>query len=89
MSAFKFFTRMHGNGKPSKSWVLISLHWPWSLTWRFVVIYTPGNNAKYCRQGLYFMRTYKYERGINFQAGLNLWWLGQLSIQTQPNMRRK
>ena len=80
------FERMHSNGTPTKSILIASLHWPWSLTWRFHCSWHPGLSGSI---GPYFMRTYRYAPGLNFHAGLNLPVVGSFSIQTQPNMPDK
>ena len=75
----------HCNGKPTSGLTLAALHWQWSLTWRWLVTWSPGLAGKV---GFYFMRTYRYEPGINFNAGLNLPLFGSFSVQTQPNMKK-
>ena len=76
--------RMHANGTPTSSVNVASLHWPWSLTWRWSITksewYCPPGN-----QGFSFMRTHR-GAGFNFHACFNSRWTGRWSIQTQPNM---
>ena len=79
----KLFERMHCNGQPSKTILIASWHWKWSITWRFHISWTPRLEG---RVGFYFSRVYKHQPGLNFHTGFNIPVLGSFSIQTQPNM---
>jgi hypothetical protein len=79
-----FFERMHSNGKDIDSILIASLHWPWSITWRWVFVRSPWYRMP-GKQGVSLVRTYR-GRGFNFRASFNAPFLGHLSIQTQPNM---
>ncbi len=66
----RVFQRQHSNGTPCNSFVLASWHWKWSLTWRWVFVWSqwyrpPG------RQGFSSHRNH-IGRGFNFMAVLNL-----------------
>ena len=90
MSALTFFKRMHANGDRIDSWIVMALHWPWSLTWRWIISWSAPqpivvSGHRYPRA--YFLRTHR-GCGINFIAGLRIPLLGHFAIHTQPNMRR-
>lgn len=78
--------RMHSNGTPTSSFLIAALHWPWSLTWRWMIVkapwYAPPGN-----QGFGFMRLHR-GCGFNFLACFNTRLTGHWSLQTQPNMKR-
>ena len=77
------FQRMPSNGRRSAPVLVASWHWKWSLPWRWHMSWSPGMSGSF---GPYLIRTYTYEPGINFHAGINLPIVGSVSIQTQPNM---
>lgn len=72
-------------GARSESILVAALHWPWSLTWRWIVTRSPRQPLP-TKQGFGFMRTHGYRNGINFIATLNAPILGHWCIQAQPNM---
>jgi hypothetical protein len=84
-SGVSFLKRQHSNGKPISSWTLAAYHHPRSITWRWGIWYSRRKAGK---TGAYFMRVYR-QQGFNFHAGINLPWLGSVSMQTQPHMWEK
>ncbi len=76
------FKRMHSNGTPINSFTVVAWHNPKSLTWRWAVTYSI---RKAGRTGAYFIRVHRGQ-GFNFHAGINLPFVGSLSINTQPSM---
>ena len=85
LEGFCFFKRQHSNGTPISSWTLAAYHHPRSITWRWGIWYSRRRAGK---TGVYFMRVYR-QQGFNFHAGINLPWLGSVSMQTQPHMWEK
>ncbi len=83
MKGLTIFKRNNSNGKPINSWTLAAYHHPRSITWRWTIQYS---RRKAGRAGVYFMRVYRHQPGINFHAGINLPLLGSLSVQAQPHM---
>jgi len=79
------FKRMHSNGAPINSFVLMSWHNPLSITWRVRLAYSRVKNGK---TGFYFFRTNR-GCGFNFHSGLNLPYFGSLTLRTQPSMFNK
>ena len=79
------FVRQHCNGTPCDSWLLLGWHSAKSITWRWILTWSAAQGPNRC----YFIRVYKYKNGLNFNAGINLKWLGRFSIQTQPTMLYK
>ena len=71
-----------GPGRRSIS--VLSLHWPWSITWRLSVTKAPWY-APPGKQGFSIWRTHR-GMGLNFHACFNTKLTGHWSIQTQPNM---
>lgn len=61
-------------------WVIAALHWHWSLTWRWVLYFSPQYGQ---HRGFY----YQYKRGRNTFFGLNTPWFG-FHFSTQDNIRR-
>jgi hypothetical protein len=61
---------------------IASWHWPWSLTWRWVLSVHRRNRS--VRLGPFFMRTHC---GGGVLCGLNTP-LADIVFQSQPNMRR-
>ncbi len=86
VKALKFFTIRHYDGKTTETVRHVSLHWTWSITWRFILSWAP-HNPRLVR--FYFVKTYKENKGLNFNSHLNLPFVGKISIDTQPNMKRK
>ena len=86
MNGLTLFKRMHSNGTPIDSWVLLSWHHPKSLTWRFGLTYS---GVKSGRSGVYFFKTHKYAKGLNFHSVINLPLFGSLTLETQPHMFNK
>jgi hypothetical protein len=82
MKGLTLFKRMNCNGTPTDSYTLIAWHHPDSITWRFGINYSKRESGK---TGVYFMRVYRGQ-GFNFHVGINLPYVGSLSIQTQPHM---
>ena len=79
--------RMHCNGTPIDSVNVASLHWPWSLTWRWGVTKSPYYPPP-GTQGWSIQRVYRGQ-GFNFHVCFNRRWSGHWSLQMQPNMKRK
>lgn len=79
------FRRMHGNGKPSKSYLIGAFHWPSSITWRWSFVRSPYY-PRPGRQGFSVIRTHG---GECFKACFNAPFVGLFSFTTQPNMFRK
>jgi len=86
MNGLTLFKQMHSNGTLIDSYVLLAWHNPKSLTWRFSLTYS---RVKSGRSGIYFFKTHRYAKGLNFHAGINLPLIGSLTLQTQPNMFNK
>ncbi len=82
IGALVLFERIGSNGTLSKVVLLAAWHSKSSLTWRVSVCWNPNLSGKV---GPYFMRTHRYDPGLNFNAGLNLPLLGSFNVQTQPN----
>lgn len=78
----ELFKRMNSNGTPIKSFAVAAWHNSRSITWRWVITYSP---RKHGRTGVYFNRTYK-GRGLNFFAGINCPYIGSITVHTQPSM---
>lgn len=79
----KQLTMLHRCDGQIPSWLVAAWNWKWSVTWRWGVWYSRRNTGRY---GFYFRRVYRGFQGFNFHCGLNLPFLGFVSIQTQPNM---
>lgn len=80
------FGKMHSNGKPIKSVVVMGWHPKWSLTWSFSITWSPN----YIKHGspFYFIRYGGYkEQGLFFKCGLKLPFIGHISFANQPTMK--
>jgi hypothetical protein len=91
LGALTLLTPQHANGTPTDSVVVAALHWRRSLTWRWLLSWSPASpivigGHRYPR--IYGMRTHR-GRGFNFIAGVRIPLLGHFAIHTQPNMRRR
>jgi len=45
IGAWSFFERGHKNGEPDHRYLIAALHWPWSITWRWLLDWTPWMNV--------------------------------------------
>jgi hypothetical protein len=45
LGAFHLFERCHRNGDDDKRILLAALHWPWSITWRWLVDWSPWGSS--------------------------------------------
>ena len=77
------FKRMHCNGTPTKDILIAAWHWKWSLTWRWHLSWSPVISG---RTGVYCMRVYRHQPGINLHAGANIPVVGSVRFEMQPNM---
>jgi hypothetical protein len=73
------FTRTHCNGEPGRSFVIAAWHPRWSLTWRWLLWWTPKTNP-HTKRGFY-----KLDRLM----GLNSRLLGDWHFQTQSTMPKR
>lgn len=81
--AFSCFERRNCNGTPIRSWVIAAWHWPWSITWRWVLDWTPWSDTSDPRP----VRWNINKNGGGFII-LGLPVLGSLYFAWQRNMRR-
>ena len=84
---FSFFSRMHSNGTPIRSWVIAALHWKWSITWRWSLSFSlPPTH--WSRPHAYFSRTHKHHprKELAFNCGFILPFVGSVTFNMQPNM---
>lgn len=75
-------SRMHSNGTPINAWTLAAYHHPESITWRWAIYCSRRVGGK---PGFYCMRVYRGQ-GFNVHAGVNIPFIGSLSLQMQPHM---
>ena len=45
IGALSLFERGSRGGEPDARWILVALHWPWSITWRWLFDWTPWMNV--------------------------------------------
>lgn len=45
IGALYLFERCHKNGDPDSRWMIAALHWQWSITWRWVLDWTPWGSV--------------------------------------------
>ena len=81
MAQLEFFKRCHSNGTPIRSWSIASLHWKWSITWRWVLNYTPWSPVSNWRP----LRWYFYRNGGGY-IGIGLPLIGSFTFSWQNNM---
>lgn len=79
-------SRMRANDGQPAGLLIAALHWKRSITWRWVFTHRAFNTLS--PKGFRYRRTHRQNKAWSFQAGLNLPFLGQLSIEAQPNMFR-
>jgi hypothetical protein len=91
LGALSLFERIHANSKPTGGVLIAALHWQWSLTWRWILTWHPSVKtmlvAGHRQPRFYWIR--HRGAGLNFMAGARIPLLGDFSIHTQPNMRRR
>lgn len=81
LGAFSFFERCHKNGDQDARWLIAALHWPWSITWRWLLDWTPWHNA-FAAKPLYW-----WTGNACGAFGIRLPIIGQISFAWQANMR--
>lgn len=75
--------RGRSNGTPARHWVVAAWHWPWSLTWRWLLWWFPhGSTTRPSPLGWNFGK-----RGGHLDIGLPI--VGHLYFAWQKNMRRR
>ncbi len=47
LGAFRFFTPVTGGGQRTGDWVVFSIHWKRSITWRFALYFSPSKFRLY------------------------------------------
>lgn len=81
--AFSFFERGHKNGDADRRWLIAALHWPWSITWRWLLDWSPWGADVYWKP-LYWW----FGNGCG-AIGVRVPLLGQFSFAWQKNMPRR
>lgn len=81
LGAFSFFERGHRNGEADRRWLIAAVHWPWSITWRWLVDWTPWGNV-YGSRPLYWWIGKSGSGAIGIRIPL----LGQFHFAWQKNM---
>ncbi len=76
-----FVTRCHCNGTPTDSWLIASLHWRRSITWRWILTWSRFNSN--VKRGVH-----RLPWARNIFIGVNLPIIGHWHFQTQENMWR-
>jgi hypothetical protein len=82
MKQLTLMNKQEGNG--FSTWTLLAWHWKWSVTWRWGIWLCTRKTRRF---RAYFYRIYRGMGGLNFNCGLDIPFVGQISVQTQPNMR--
>ncbi len=81
MAQLEFFQRRHSNGTPIRSWTVAGLHWKWSITWRWILVYAPWSELSNPRPV-----RWRINKNGGGQIGVGLPLIGGLDFYWQRNM---
>ena len=81
IGALYLFERGHRNGEDDRRWLIAALHWPWSITWRWLLDWTPWGSDVYWKPLMW-----RFSNGGGGEIIVRLPLFGQFCFAWQRNM---